>query len=489
MENENLNVNPVENVNSGIVSNVTNKGNTKNIIAMSAIVVLFLILLFVTFSYFNSPKKRMIDGINKIFSMVIDNESSRKLSGIMNNDIVGINGEVKLNLSGSLVKDNVDMLDNTIIKYNYIEDKKNKNASLDFDSSINNEKLLDMYGLIKDNKVYFNLKNLINKYYHFEYDFTELLTMDSSEDLEYILTMLKDTMIEKLDSKDFTKTKTTIKIDGEDKKVEKVSFNFNDKYIIDIVSNFAKKIKDDEKAIKIIAEYSDLTDKEIKEGLNDIVDSSKDAPSSTQNYSINMYVKDYLVTVKYEFVVDESKMSYYNYKDTKEIIMSDANTKYIDIKIKNNKDISGTIASMIPFEGTYEDGKLDLTINYMTVNCNLIIDIDNKYDKDSYETKSKIEVKVSQANEEYLNATIDFKNTISKLDKINELSIPKSTHVNDISESDQETIINNILELPIIGDVVGTVYETLEKSRENALIAETKKIELQKQQENLMQNY
>ena len=175
-----------------------------------------------------------------------------------------------------------------------------------------------------------------------------------------------------------------------------------------------------------------------------------------------MYVKDYFTTVKYEFVVDESNISYYDYKDTKEISMSDAGVKYIDIKIKNNKDISGTIASMIPFEGTYEDGKLNLTINYMTINCNLVIDVDNKYEKDSYETNSKIEVKVSQATEEYLNLVIDLKNTISKLDKINELSIPTSTHVDDISESDQETIMNNIRKLPIIGELISSMQQSVQ---------------------------
>jgi len=107
MENENL--------------DMVQKSNTKNIIAIIAIIVIFLGLLFVTFSYFNSPKKTFVDGINKVYKVLLDNASNKKVNKILNNDIVGLDGETRINLSGSIVDNTLKLFDNTVIKYNYIE--------------------------------------------------------------------------------------------------------------------------------------------------------------------------------------------------------------------------------------------------------------------------------------------------------------------------------------------------------------------------------
>jgi len=442
--------------------NVVKKTNTKNIIAMTAIIVLFLGLLFVTFSYFNSPKKRMVDGINKVFSMLTDKETNKKINNILNNDIIGLEGQTTINLNGNALDETFKLLDNTVIKYNYIEDKNNKKASLDFDSSIDNEKLITMYGLMKDNKMYFNLQNLINKYYHMEYEFTELLSIENTDDAEYVIDMLKEAMIESLDNDAFSKTKDTLKIDGESEKVEKISFEFTDKYLLDIISDFVKKVKEDERALKILVEYNNLTKEEIIETLDQAINSAENI-TSEQKYTFNMYVKDYIVTVKYELVMNTTEIAYYSYRDTKEFSISDNDIKYLNVEVKNDKDISGTLAMMIPFKGTYEDNKLELTFTYMTMDCNFVVDTDEEYKNDSYETNSKIELKVTEENEEYLNLVINSKNTISKLDKINELSIQSSTSVDEISENDQTIIINKLMENSVISRLI-TLLETQEMS-------------------------
>jgi len=226
-----------------------------------------------------------------------------------------------------------------------------------------------MYGLMKDNKMYFNLQNLINKYYHMEYEFTELLSIENTDDAEYVIDMLKEAMIESLDNDAFSKTKDTLKIDGESEKVEKISFEFTDKYLLDIISDFVKKVKEDERALKILVEYNNLTKEEIIETLDQAINSAENI-TSEQKYTFNMYVKDYIVTVKYELVMNTTEIAYYSYRDTKEFSISDNDIKYLNVEVKNDKDISGTLAMMIPFKGTYEDNKLELTFTYMTMDCN-----------------------------------------------------------------------------------------------------------------------
>lgn len=464
MKSENLNTS----VTTNIIKTIKKENNTKTLIAMISIIVIFLGLLFVTFSYFNSPKKKMIDGINKLFSTLTEKESNNKINDILKNNIVGLAGETTINLSGNLVNDTLKLFDNTVVKYNYIEDKKNNQASLDFDSSINNEKLINMYGLIKDNKLYFNLKNLINKYYYTEYYFNSLLVTQNTEDTEYVIDILKDTLVGSLDNDDFSKSKTTIKIDGEDKKVEKISFKFTDKFIFDVVSEFSKKIKEDDKALKILVKYTNLTEEEIIETLNVAIDSSKEVTTSSQDFTFNMYVKDYVNTVKYELVIDTTEIAYYDYKDTKEFSVSESGMKYLNIEVKNNKDISGTLAMMIPFKGTYEDGKLDLTLTYLTMECNLVVSTNEEYKTDSVETNSKIGLKVTESDEEYLNLVIDSKNTISKPDKINELNIQSSISVDEITESDQTTIMNKLSEMTIFKEIMN-IYENINTTNNNGL--------------------
>jgi len=465
MENENL----TTNVTTDETTNIQKKSNTKNIIAITAIIVLFLGLLFVTFSYFNSPKKRLVDGINKIYSALLEKESNKKINNILKNNIVGLDGEITINLNGSIVDDTLKLFDNTIIKYNYIENKKEKKASLDLDSSINNETLVNIYGLMKDDKMYINFKNLINKYYHLEYIFTELLVMDNMEDAKYIADILKNTLIENLDSDSFSKNKDSINIDGKSEKVEKMSFKFTDKFIFDLVADISTKIKNDKKAMDILVEYNNLTKEEIEETLNTAIDSTKEVTTPNQDFIFNMYIKDYINTVKYELVIDTTEISYYTYKDTKEFSVSENGIKYLNVEIKDNRDISGTLAMAIPFKGTYDNGNLDLTINYMTMECNLTVSMDEEYKTDSYETNSKIDVNIKESNEEYLNLVINSKNTISKYDKINELNISSSTSIDKIKESDQTIIMNKLMETTLFKKIMSIYYQNMNQINDNGL--------------------
>lgn len=449
--------------------NITKKSNTKTIIATISIVVIFLGLLFITFSYFNSPKKKFIDGINKVFNTLLEKESNDKLNKILSSSIVGLEGEAKLSLSGDGLDESLKLFDNTTIKYNYIEDKKNKTASLDFNSSINNETLVNMYGLIKDNKLYFNLKNIINKYYYTEYNFTELLTNANDEDIKYIANILKDTLISNLDNDYFSKSKDTLKINGKNENVKKISFKFTDKFIVDVISDFAKSIKEDNKALKILADYNNLSKKEILETLNEAINSSNELTTSNEEFVLNIYVKDYTKTLKYELVIDTTKISYYDYEDIKEFSVSENEVKYLNVEIKNNKDVSGTLAMIIPFSGTYEDGKLDLNISYLTMDCNIVVDVKEEYRKDSINSNIDFKLNIKDSSKEYLNIGIKSKNTISKFDKINELNVQSSISVDEISEKDQNTIINKLSEMTILKEIINIYEQNMNTINYNSL--------------------
>jgi len=317
---------------------------------------------------------------------------------------------------------------------------------------------VNIYGLIKDNKAYFKLENIINKYYHVEYIFKELLAVDNAEDSKYVIDILRDSIIKKLDSDYFSSDNVSLKINGKDEKVKKMSFKFTDKYIIDVSSEFAKKVKNDDKAIKILVDYNNLTKEEIIEKLDNVIKSAEKVTTSNQDFVFNIYVKDYINSVKYELVIDNVSISYSNYKDVKEFSVLEEETEYLDIKIENNKNISGILFGMIPIKGTYENNKLDLSFNYMNIKCNLVINNEENYKEDSIDSNINIKLNINETGNEYLDLQINTKNSISKYDKINEVNIQSSTAIEEMKEEDKNTIMNKLMETKLFKQI-STIYE------------------------------
>ena len=215
-----------------------------------------------------------------------------------------------------------------------------------------------------DNKIYFKLKNLIDKFYYVESNFDSVLNIeDNNEDSKYILKLIKDSVIKKLDNKYFSKEKTTIKI-------------------------------------------------------------------------------------------DDTTIEYYNYKDTEEISVKSSGIEIFNIEINNNKDITGTLLGTMSIKGTYDDNNLNLSISYLTLVCDLSIKTEETVKNDSYDVDFDIALKFTESNQDHLSLSIKSKNTISKLDKIDEVEIDSSTDFNEISEEDQTIISNKLSELEIFKKIM-----------------------------------
>jgi len=456
MEENNLNV-------------VTKKKNPKTLLASITIIVLFAFLLVVTFMYFNSPRRKFVSHFTKFYNQIVEKSSSNKTNNILKNNIVGIKGETSINwnIQEGLIEEEqnileiINMLKKIDLSYDYQENKDNNTASLNFDSKIANEDFIKLEALAKENKIYFNLKNLLDKYYYIDYEFTSLLSVIDEKDTKYVLDILKDVVVDKVTSDYFSSEKTTVKINDIDEKAERVTLEFDDKLLKDIFITIIDELKNNKKAMDILVEYNKIEKEEIIETLDSAKKSlTQDTSSSNQKYTYNMYLQSSKV-LKQEIIVGTTSIEYFTYSNIDEIKILDNAVEQASLKFEqkdNQTTISGNIASMLTISGTYVGGKLDLSVGVMGVEmAKLNVTTTENVSDNKIDTTLNATLKILEGETDMLTINIDSKNTISKEKAIDEKDVTNSVNAEDITEEDQETFTNNLMKLPLINKI----YESI----------------------------
>ena len=461
MEENNLNV-------------VIKKKDTKTLLASITIIVLFLFLLIVTFMYFNSPRRKFVNHFTKFYNQIVEKSSSNNTNNILKNNIVGIKGETSINwdIEEGLIDEEqkileiINMIKKIDLSYDYKEDKNNNRASLSFDSKIANEDFIKLEALTQKNKIYFNLKNLLDKYYYIDYEFTSLLSVIDEKDTKYVLNILKDVIVDKVTSDYFSSEKTTVKINNIDERAEKVTLELDDKLLKDIFITIIDELKNDKKAMDILVEYNKIEKEEMIEIFNAAKEALTQVPStSNQKYTYNMYLQSSKV-LKQEIIVGTTSIEYFTYNNVYEIKILDNAVEQLSLKLEqkdNQTIISGNVASMFTLNGTYVDGKLDLSVGVMGVEMAKLNVITTENVSDSkFDTTLNATLKISEGETEMLTINIDLKNTISKEKAIDEKDVTNSVNAEDITEEDQETLTNNLMKLPLINKIYESVNTPIE---------------------------
>ena len=448
----------------------TNKDKSKTIAALITIIILFLFLLIVTFTYFNSPRRKFISNFTKAYSELIEKSNSNKLTNILNNNIVGVSGETSINLkfNDELFGEEKELLEiiNPLKKidlsYDYKEDKNNEIATLDFDSKLINKDFIKFNGILKDNKLYFNLKNLLDKYFYTDLEFTSLLTTTDEKDTEYVLNILKDVIIEKVTSEYFSSEKANLTIDGKNEKVEKVSLKIDNQLIKDVMITIIDKLKSDEKAMNILVEHNKMDKKEIIETFDNAKESFNKI-TNNENYFYNMYVKG-SKTLRHEFMYDTYKIEYTTYENIDEFKVINDSTELGSIMFKhenNTTTVTGNI-SLFTINGTYSNNNLNLVFGVMgNEMAKLNILTTENISDDKVDTIVNTTLSIIEGKTEMLNIDINSKNTIKKETTINNQIPSNSIDINNISEEDEQTITNNLMKLPLISDVMNIYIQNM----------------------------
>ena len=333
--------------------------------------------------------------------------------------------------------------------------------NINFDSDINNEylstsinsKLMEAIktdiafnkdDLIISNKAIYEKPLLLNNTIKFDWKYLQNI---NEKDFDVITSTIKNEVINSLKKKAFEKEKTTIKIDGNDIKANKITYV--DKNPNDTINKIIKNLANDENFIEALANLTGISKNDIKNELKNTKTEEKLKPITINLYTTGLFSK----LAKTEIIYDDFTISYLNYKDENyefryevndyELVYS-ANIndeKEYDFTLKANKEIivKGVIkeksdeALKINFEtDKIGNGKVKGKINIDTIKDN----------KQELTKKGSIILYSGDKKDDYYKLT--FESTIKKVKKINQDVIKNAVDYNKLSKKEKAKLDKQI---------------------------------------------
>ena len=377
-----------------------NKSSKKIIVPIIFVLGMLLIAaggLLTYFKFFNNPKivfgKVISSSLNSFYERLETNYNTFSGEGEFS---------YKITASDEAIKPIIEALNGIKLDYKYSLDKKNKLFNFDFNSSYNDEKLLNLNAYGSDSKIYFLLKDIFDKYIYNEIDQYDKLfeSFDQTEDIKIVLKSIEKALDKGFSNDDFIRESTVIKIDEKDTKVNSNTLVLTKEKMNSISKTIATVLKDDEEFIKAFDKISDTNS--TKEDLEEFIkeDNTNDFVEST----IIIYTKGLLN----EFVGlkistdDDSKTN---------LLLVKENEKLYRAEFKNDNEIVLTISFKF---NSISDNKVDLTLN-LDIPKALNIEVNSKY-------------------------------SVKYNDAFNKKDITSNVNINDLTEEDTNTIMTNLME-------------------------------------------
>ena len=425
--------------------------------------ILFLLLLLAIiggaiYFYFNGYSKFVLSrNIAKAYNSISNVKIDSTLENILKSNAVSLDYNMNLD-----IKDNAELLggiNNLSIKYTYSENKNDKKGLLNLESKINKEEFVNLDALLKDNKIYFKIKNAMDKYYFTDFDFISLFESLENSDSKYIFDIVKDSILTSIENKDLKQTNEEIVVNNKSLKTVKISLNIDEKLLIKISKNLFKKIENDDKALEILAKNFKISKEELKKEISEMkssIDDNNSSLSNEENIVYNMYTDILGNAIKHELIMDDYTLDYSNYNDVKELTVKSNGLDAFNIKIegKETGTISGNIMQAMSITGDYTTNKVNLDMKAIDNSMEIKIALENKENKVSdkeYAFDSTLNVSVLADNSEALNANLKFDGKFASDITINEVNTENSKNINDVTEEEIENIFSKLEELPAFG--------------------------------------
>ena len=404
------------------------KGNKLIPIIIAAVIVVIVGATIGIYIHSSSPKN--------IVSKVIE-KTYEKYDKVMNNTIDYDFSKDTLKVSGDLnVDTNIDGLEklkNDKFTFDIGVDYKSKKLEAGLAVDEKKTTLIDIMAYIVDNKLYLDLgKDYDGLLKTDDVNFEDFLSIDleetkndfTKEDINYIVKAYKNILIKSIDEKDLKKSTDTIKINGKDTKVNKISYTINDQNIEKLTKKMIEETLKDNELIKKLAKVSGKEVVDVKYELEE--QQEKFTIDEDLNIKLDIYTKG--ITNSFAGLNMRADKDNYlnltvNKKDSNVVIKSD-DTK-IDLDINKLTDEEANI----DYNVKYEDTKLSGNLTYNN----------KKIDNKRYQGKV---IYYMNYNKQKLKLTLDYKLKVNvPIAKID------TNKAKDITEADGiEDAYNNIMD-------------------------------------------
>lgn len=333
--------------------------NKKNFIPIIGIVVAVVILLIIYITVFNNSKNVFLRAINKEY-----NKLNEKFEEVLNSDIVkssknnSVSSKIKFDfdvdvdkslIMGSDYEAIIDEINKLNFEFDGVTDSKNKKFNYDLKVLSDDEKLINVLAYGKDKSVYFELKNIFDKYIEVPVEEYDKLFDDQTKNIDkvqYISKIVKNSFLNNLNEKDFTKKSVYTYLNGKKVKTNKITYKLSEKSVMKLTKKVLMDLKNNEKFIKECSNLTEKSTKEIKSSIDQAItnlsDELKDADSDYK-IELSLYTKGlFNKSVKYEInIIDDDSLTitYSNYKNVKVIELYNNDEKVLTSKtIKIGKE-------------------------------------------------------------------------------------------------------------------------------------------------------
>ena len=404
------------NMNSTVSSDNNDSFNTKSnkglIIGIIVLIVLIIggVVGFIVFKELNTPKTRFLKTMNKYL------ESNNIDSNVI--DIYELFKDgATLNVDGNLsVKSNDEELLSGKININFVDNPSSSNRYINIKFDDNKDSILNFESYLNDNKVYFTMKDIFDKYYFTGLEYIKIYDENVKK--------LKDNVSKSLDSY-FTNDKFIL---SKEEGYSKISVSLSDKDLNNLLILILGNLKNDDALSLFVNEDMSLED--IRKELDDEINSIKENleyQSDEKIYTYNVYSKGSTL-VKQEIIVD-------------------------DIKLVIEGETSGNITLLsddtVILTGSYDKDKLNLNVSDNDINFDFSLTFNNNITKDNVAANYNLVIK-TKSEEDELVVNADLELGITKDNTIPKVDISNATDISDITNEEIQNIYTKLGEVPML---------------------------------------
>jgi len=386
-----------------------------------AIIVIAIVLVY--FLVISNPKFIFGKAIDKVFAFDSENYDSMKMSTKITASIEADDPTYQTEL---------DEIEKFTLKAGTQVDVEGNEEIFELGLEYDNESMIDAQLYYNDGELYTYLEGLFDKYIKIDLgegeqeqleDIFGYITMGNT-DKEYLVEFRNEIKAEMKEIGTYEKKKDTIEVDGEEEKVSKITYEFTDEEAYEIFENATRNIGKNKKVLNKI-EKSKRND--FEEAMNELADNIEEAATDDDiTFKISLYTKGFLnnklVAVDIEIEDEYSTLGL-------RIIKEDEGIYSYSVYEKENRQRSELITGIVEIEK--EESKNEESGN-TTITAELT-------DLGSAKIKVDYSVEYNQG-----------------IDKIN---TSNNVNINNLTDADFETIITNLMERPLIGDLIKEQFE------------------------------
>lgn len=426
------------------------KKNGKKYILIGLVLLFFLVVIALVFFWFHHPKTIFMKQIqkmsNQIFEVVSKNDNSLPLFAVDN--------KIELISSSTITFDDSFGMDPLQVAFRYQKDSKENKQLLDLNLLHQDQNLIGFNTYLSDNRIYYQIKEVMDKYYYIDGVLEEVDQIDI-EELEYLVDLILDKINDNLSSDLFEQGKETITLNEENIVTNKITFKAKGAFINRVVEDSITRIKKDEKALDILTKGSGMSEEEVKEQLDTTLSEIDSTLEDEVLFTYQMYLKKNQV-ISQVIKSNEQTLGIDTYNKTTTIRYSSYDTDTFHFSLKqisdSNYQFTGSFAGMYFASGVYEKKDDTSTVSFTlktTDNQELChINITSVMKEVTKEQKYQNDISLN-VDVQGLYFQITSQNQYQIISKLDEVDIANSVDYETISEEQRQMIEEKMMNLPL----------------------------------------